>query len=453
MGMFGPTEEEARLAAQLSEEKARANALGEQLGHSRNLLQQSQVELERTKALAHISEVAEDAMRQAEQSGDVQIGAAQTALQVTKERYVHGAEGVLADQLITEQQDALRVKHGPEWDNEIRGRLKLQFERDGTFRRIEGEVDAEAIKTIADTMRTEISAAREEFNASPERQQELRDEAKRQLQESGEADRIRALRDEEARHAFEEAALDELHREIDEEERQREAEFKDTWKKRWRESTDGRYYIESIREKLQRKWKGAASEEVAQEIQDQELQRLLGERAEREKTKLRGEAFYDDHLATFSGSGIDVQKLPQDCSVTIYLGKVEISKSVDRYNSTREDGRRVAANRIIRLTKLDDGRFRVEYDSMHESESPYEVAAALKYGEVIHIGRKVVDKGVVSLDPTIRQDVPLFTDDDTSDPHITPTHLPVANVEVNGLSAVKDLKPARIVQTVYQTKN
>ena len=41
-------------------------------------------------------------------------------------------------------------------------------------------------------------------------------------------------------------------------------------------------------------------------------------------------------------------------------------------------------------------------------------------------------------------------DDDTTDQNITPTHLPVANVEVNGVGAVKGLKEARILKTVYE---
>lgn len=451
MGVFGPTDEELRrVQDDLDEANAKLNVTSAQLDGSRELLAQSQEELQRTRQLANISDLAEKALSDAEQSGEVQISAADTAKEVVKKRYVDGATGVIANQLIDEQGDAMRIKHGPEWDEEIRNRLRVQFERDGTFERIASEVDAAAIKAIADAMRADITRERDGFNASQERQDELHAAARRELDEKGDTDKIRQERDAEAEARWREQALDEVHAEIDAEQAAREEAFKRDWKQKWRESSDGQYHTRTVAEKLKRKWEGAASEDVANEIDDEELKRLLTERAEREKSKLKNEALYDEHLAHFGGSGIEVEALPKDASVTIYLGKLEISKGKDSYGYDREDGQRVAANRVIRLTKLDDGRFRVEYDSMHDSESPYEVAAALRYGEVVHIGRKVVDKGVTSLDTSIRQGVPLFTDDDTTDQNITPTHLPVANVEVNGVSAVKDLKKPRILKTVYE---
>lgn len=451
MGVFGPSEEDLqRVQSELDETKAELAVTSEKLDGSRTLLLQSQTELDRTRQLANISDLAERALSDAEQSGEVQIDAAATAQEVVKKRYVDGATGVIANQLIDEQSDAMRIKHGPEWDEEIRNRLKLQFERDGTFARIADEVDAEAIKAIADSMRADITRERDDFNNSQERQDELHTAARRELDEKGDTAKIHQERDAEAEARWREQALDEVHAEIDAEQAAREEDFKRDWKQKWRESSDGQYHTRTVKEKLQRKWEGAASEDVAREIEDEELERLLKERAEREKSKLENDALFDTHLASFGGSGIEVEALPKDASVTIYLGRIETSKSKDSYGYDREDGQRVAANRVIRLTKLDDGRFRVEYDSMHDSASPYEVAAALRYGEVIHIGRKVVDKGVISLDTSIRQGVPLFTDDDTTDQNITPTHLPVANVEVNGISAVKGLKKPRMLKTVYE---
>jgi len=449
--LFGPTEEDLRVVQdQLDEANAKLSVTAEQLTGSRDLLAQSQGELDRTRKLAKISDIAKQALSDAEQSGEVQIDAAATAQGVVKERYIDGATGVIANQLIDEQGDAIRIKHGPEWDEEIRNRLRVQFERDGTFARIGDEVDAEAIKVIADSMRADITRERDDFNNSQERQDELHAAARHELDEKGDTDKIRQERDAEAEAQWREQALDEVHAEIDAEQAAREEDFKREWKQRWREGSDGQYHARTVKEKLQRKWEGAASEDVAREIEDEELKRLLAERAEREKSKLKNEALFDEHLANFGGSGIEVETLPKDASVTIYLGKIETEVTRDRYNTERENGKRVAANRVIRLTKLDDGRFRVEYDSMHDSASPYEVAAALRYGEVVHIGRKVVDKGQVSLDTSIRQGVPLFTDDDTTDQNITPTHLPVANVEVNGVGAVKGLKEARILKTVYE---
>ena len=254
MGVFGPTEEELRaVQGQLDEANAKLNVTSEQLTGSRNLLAQSQGELQRTRQLANISDLAERALSDAEQSGEVQIDAAATAQGVVKERYIDGATGVIANQLIDEQGDAIRIKHGPEWDEEIRNRLRVQFERDGTFARIGDEVDAEAIKVIADSMRADITRERDDFNNSQERQDELHAAARRELDEKGDTDKIRQERDAEAEAQWREQALDEVHAEIDAEQAAREEDFKREWKRQWREGSDGQYHARTVKEKLQRK--------------------------------------------------------------------------------------------------------------------------------------------------------------------------------------------------------
>ncbi len=452
MGIFGETPEERKLSDQLAETEAELAITRGEANSARESMAQLDGILTRERSLRDISEVAERALAQAETSGDVQISAAQTAEGVVKERYIGGATAVIADKLITEQGDAIKIKRGPHWDEQIKDRLTQQYTDDGTFDRIHGEVDARDIKAFADEMRASAEQERVAYNESDDRRNELHENARKELEDSGDIESIRAQKDKEAEDAWRETALDEVYREIDEQEAAREQDFKDKWKSDWRESRDGQDHRSLIARKLERDWKGRASEEVGEEIKDEELKKLLTERAVAEKKDLEAEAFYREHLKAFEHSGVDVTKLPTNSILTIYLGSLEKSTKKDSYGNNREDGVRVAAQRILKLTKLDDGRFRVEYDSMNESASPQEAEAALRYGEIIHIGRRVTDKDVVNLEPTLRQGVPLFTDDDTTDQRITPTHLKVCNIEVDGASAVVDIKKPRILKTTLSSQ-
>ena len=158
MGIFGPSPEEQSLRIQLDEAHSKNEVIERRLSGTRDLLAVSQEELARAKTVNQLTEVAERALRAAENSGAVQISAAQTAEDIVKARYITHAEAFIANTIIGDHTDAICMRRGPDWDDEITKRLTEQYTRDGTFERIQNEVDAAAIKEIADCIRGEYIA-------------------------------------------------------------------------------------------------------------------------------------------------------------------------------------------------------------------------------------------------------------------------------------------------------
>ncbi|NCU29958.1 hypothetical protein EOM60_05135 [Candidatus Saccharibacteria bacterium] len=448
MGIFGPSPEEQSLRIQLDEANSKNEVIGRQLSGTRDLLAVSQEELARAKIVNQLTEVAERALRAAENSGAVQISAAQTAEDIVKARYITHAEAFIANTIIGDHTDAICMRRGPDWDDEITKRLTEQYTRDGTFERIQNEVDAAAIKEIADCIRGEYIAEQEEINRTPEKQAQLRAE----LEASGKIDEIREAILADLEKEWREEASSAIFKKIEAELAAGEEAYKEDWEEKWRGSYEGRQHVEKTMYRLKKEWAAASTEEVARKIEDEELLRLLAERAEREKRELNEEAFYGEYLSDFGGEGIDVRKIPPGSDLTIYLGYIEDAMSRDRYGGKVKDGLRVAVQRLVRLTKLDGEKFRIEGDSLKDSASPYERSASLKYGDVVYIGRKVTDNGSAKLEPSLREGVPLFLDDAKEDQSLVPTYLPVANVEMNGISAIKDLKEPRIIKCISDDK-
>lgn len=445
MGMFGETPEERELKDQLDEKEAELATVQEGLDSTRKLLVQQANELNRERTKGIITEVAERALADAEKSGDVQIGAADTAQAVVKARYIGQAEAVIADKIIDGQADAIRMKRGPEWDKEVEERLREQYERDGTLDAIERETDAIDIGVIAQRIKDETAAERKAFNESEDRQRELHDNARAKLEADGELQRIRDEKDEEAESIWHQKALDEAVDEIDTEVTAGERDYKDRVKREWRESHDGQQHIDYRRRMLERDWEKTAIEEIAKKIDDEELTALLASKAERAKEQLRKEEFYANYLESFTHTGVDMTTIPEDTQVTVELGTVVDKMKSDGYGGQSKTGRKtVNAERTLRLTSLGGGKYRLESDSLHGSKNVYEKQSAIPVGQTIHLGRKthetVNGNKATSLDESLRHDVTLFYDDDRSDPNITSSHLPVANVRLNGMSALKNLE-------------
>ena len=112
--------------------------------------------LRREQRVGRITDIAEKALSDAENSGKVEIDAGLTAEKVV-EALVGQAEAVNADEIIREHQDALILEKGPDWDEEIRARFMEQFRRDGTFDRAKRDVLADKAKLIADELKTEVT--------------------------------------------------------------------------------------------------------------------------------------------------------------------------------------------------------------------------------------------------------------------------------------------------------
>jgi hypothetical protein len=414
---------------------------------ARSNAQQLEKERDDARIIGRITDVAEHALKQAEKSGEVQISAAQTAEEVVKARYVDHATAQHADEMITEHADAIRMEKGPGWDGEIRDHLDEKFSSDGTYDRVKRDTEADAIRTVAETLREEIRQKEKDRLASPEEQERLRIKAQKLMEESGDASRIREAAQKEA----EQIALEEAQRDIEQEEEARKPEYVTGFKSDWREGNQGQRYAQSVRSRLESKWNGKAIEELEEEIQDEEFKRLREERVKRETEALKQEKFYAEQLAEFSKGGIETTKIPEGSSLTIYLGEIEsfdTRKQNERGNWHNTQGRRVAAKRILKVTALNDGRFAVDHDSLEQSDSVYEQAAAIEHGMIIHLGRREIDKSngdeSPRLNEVLREGIVLYYDDDKTDENITDTRLPIANIEINGTSALVDIEEARL---------
>lgn len=414
---------------------------------ARSNAQQLEKERDDARTIGRITDVAEHALKQAEKSGEVQISAAQTAEEVVKARYVDHATAQHADEMITEHADAIRMEKGPGWDGEIRDHLDGKFSSDGTYDRVKRDTEADAIRAVAETLREEIRQKEKNRLASPEEQERLRVEAQKLMEESGDAFRIREATQKEA----EQTALEEVQRDIEQEEEARKPEYVTSFKSDWREANEGKRYTTSVRKRLEKKWNEAAIEELEDEIDDEEFKRLRNERVKRETEALEKEKFFAEQLAEFTKSGIETMDIPQGASVTLYLGETEtyeVRKTDERGYGYMAEAKRLLAKRIIKLTALNDGRFAVDHDSLEQSGSVYEQAAAIPHGMVIHIGRREIIKSngdeTPRLDEMVRQGVVLHYDDDKSDDNIIDTRLPIANIEINGTGAITNLEETKL---------
>jgi hypothetical protein len=175
----------------------------------------------------------------------------------------------------------------------------------------------------------------------------------------------------------------------------------------------------------------AAKREVAamtpqlarEKLNDDALQAALAARIEQERAATEIENRARELAQSFQRGGIRVEEIPADASVVLWLGRIEIIDSTETYtdshHNTRNRPKKIDAFRVARrltLTALDDHRFVVDGDSLHDSRSPPDRKAALPIGAVISVGRRLEDKTAeppVRLDGRLVSGVELYYDDDT----------------------------------------
>jgi hypothetical protein len=175
----------------------------------------------------------------------------------------------------------------------------------------------------------------------------------------------------------------------------------------------------------------AAKREVAamtpqlarEKLNDDALQAALAARIEQERAATEIENRARELAQSFQRGGIRVEEIPADASVVLWLGRIEIIDSTETYtdshHNTRNRPKKIDAFRVARrltLTALDDHRFVVDGDSLHDSRSPHDRKAALPIGAVISVGRRLEDKTAeppVRLDGRLVSGVELYYDDDT----------------------------------------
>ncbi len=351
----------------------------------------------------------------------------------------------LSDQMVRNQYDRFAVRFRTEQGAKIKGQLTELFEADGTFDRIQEQAEQDVCAEIQAGILADKKAEATEELSTDEQIQAYKDEILEGIKGSDEIARFREETAEQLQSNWRTEVVAEVNAEVKSEEAAKETEFKKQYRQELLQSRGTLHQREQVRAILEREWREATTEQVAAAVKDEELTDLLKTRADQERDKLAKEVRAHELLQGFNNYGINLQTMPKDTRLAIYLGeyrKVTANLPDDR-GYTREqvvDG--VVCARLIDLVSVGDGNFVVDADSLHGSPSVYERKNAIPVGTVIIPGRKVQIKKEHKIQPFLASDVPMFYDDDSTTADIVDTGLPVANVKVDGVWA----RPTKAVQ-------
>lgn len=359
-------------------------------------------------------------------------------VEAEKPRIVSETSARLIEEKYDEFAADYRVKEGP---GVVAGLRKL-FESDGTNDRLREKAERDTRAALQTELLTELEEKAKEELSTPENEARLREEARQELLASPEAAEMRAKIRRAKEIKWQEEAHQEVIAEIEEEEDKRGSEFKETYKKRLRESWDMKERRTRVREQKESEWSKKTLDEVTKEIGDEELKALLSTKAEKAKEKLQKELRAQELLQDFEGLGIDMASIDPNTRVVIYLGEVTKKSKKESYydDFSRLRERTVVTSQVncrrkLSLLSLGEGRYIVDEDTLQDSKSVYERENTIPHGRVISIGRKLEENGKERLEMRLAADAPLYFDDDTTNPEFINAILPVANVTVAGVSA------------------
>jgi hypothetical protein len=330
----------------------------------------------------------------------------------------------------------LKERDGPA----LRTQLHERFGRDGTYDAAEQRVRADFDKEV----RNELIAEKEqEVRAeldTPEGKAAYKEGILPEVLESDEMDRVRRVIREELERGWRGEAVEEAKELIHAQEEARQGDFMARERETYLGSWEGRELRERIRGGLEREWRDKSREEIAEALQDEELQRLLNERAERAKQELEKKNRAEKLLADFEGAGLDVTTISTGSRLVVYLGSYGTKdiREEARYGGYETKPKlTVTCLRKLELVARGEGKFKLLTDSLHDSDNPWVKESALDTGTVLTIGDFVSEDGTVSMHHTITADAPFCYDTDSSDPEFTATPVRVANIAVDGVSARK----------------
>ncbi len=317
------------------------------------------------------------------------------------------------------------------------------FGADGTFDEIRERAEHDVrVEIQAEVMESERISATASIDTK-ENREKFKAEIAEEVQSSEELSDFREKKRRELEEGWRGEATESAKAEISEEEAERKDKFIAEYRETFKTSAEGDKARDSARKKYEKKWKDASVEQIATELEDQELLSILHTRAQQEKAILEREIISKKLTEVFEGPGLDSSKLEASQELIIYLGTTEVTtvkqEREDRWgNKEKYDVEKLALNckRKLTLTARGEGKFVVDGDSLLDATSPYDRSFALHRGTVIVPGRKLSENGDGYLDPHLAADVPMYYDDDISTPEtITDCLLPVANISVNGIHA------------------
>lgn len=444
---FG-SEERERLQAQVQDLTAaltterRTNALQQDtLEANRQTIDDQRSQIRRLEAATRVNSAALRALQEAEDSNETVISAEELAIDILTKRYIAEATGVQTDKLLTEREREFRSSINGQRIDAIRAELDETFLKDGTYDKLRKKVELD----IRDELSADLVAAKEaEIRAEladPDTHDRMVAEQRAKLEQSGEFDRLRETAQSAAHATWREEAISKAKEAIAADIGVSKDAFVAQFVKTWRESEEGRRTERAAKESAQKKWREATALEVAQELRDTAVLELLSEKNERTQAELARERFYEESLADFFRGGIDVQSIGKGTTVVLRLGEIKNVAETNGYGTkTGKMFKNVDCKREITLTAIGEGRFMVNGDTLQDSDNMYEQDAAIPVGEVIHIGRKKMDRKIVTLDEFIAEQVPLFYDDDTTNDNIIDAKLEVVDIGLDGKFAQQGIK-------------
>lgn len=358
----------------------------------------------------------------------------------------------LAERLKNDEYDRLAAEFRQTEGPGILESLRTLFAEDGTFDAIREKAEADVRAQLQDEVLTKLRNATDRELSTPEEEARVKSQLREQLADSGEIQQYRTR----VRSANEDAWMaqvnDQVIAEVDAEEAAREEEFKRDYADRVRESDAIQKRRHKVRSKLEQEWADATEQDVSAAIDDEELQDLLRQRAAQIKEAARREEQAKALNEEFTASGIDVSKIPVDARLIIFLGEDAVfnleSKVQDRYGDWKKTvvaTPGIQCMRKLTLTAIGEGKFIVDGDSLLEVDDVYAANDALHRGTIITVGRRVKDGSNHRLEQKLTANVPLYYCLDTETGTLVDSLLPVANVEIDGVSA-RDIKHIEMVE-------
>ena len=429
--MFGSAK--AELRQQVTDLELQVGDLERQVRDAQYNMAQSQ---EAVRQAGHVAVTIEGLMAQ----GNISAAAGSIAMQECLDDEKARLMAEEAERLKSEHADRWRTQYRAEHGAEVTAEVNDQLMTTGVYETIEAGVTAAIKADIHQAALDKLEAdARTELD-TPEAREEFTTQVADELEASGEAERIRQAVRAELEQVWRPAAIEDVKAQVTAEVATEEDDFKDGVKQTWRHSYQGEQFIAGVRRRLQAEWQNAGTEEIQLAVEDKELIDLVEAILAKEKERLRREMKAKELLTAFEGRGLAVNELEPDTRLNIYLGtligseKVQIEQT-GRYGTSEDTKVVMRYGRMLSLVALGDGKFTVNFDSLSDSKSQYEQAAAIHQGTVVVIGRRRVENGTEELTPYVSAGVDLHYDTDTTDPAITSGLLPVLNVEVDGLPA------------------
>jgi hypothetical protein len=380
----------------------------------------------------------------------------------------------------------------------IRERLMEGFREDGTMARLTREARQQVEEELRPGVLQELVTAAEEEFADPVKREEVRDALRQDLEASDEIARLREdrrfdieaeERDKVRRHledevvadvdtdesraaiaagvreelldsdelrAFREGLLrqrrsdlrepvaDELRADIARQVAGEEPSIRARIRRELEESDDIAEYRRTTTVRLEREVSAMTDEEVREAVNDQELERLLRDRADAMKEELRREKVARELNEAFTrGDGIDVMAIEKGTAVEIYLGETEdigpytfVEPNPNGTDDQKVEKQTTFYARKLTLACVGNGKFVVNGDSFFSANvGRHERNAGILSGTIIAIGRQEKNGQESSLAPALFADVPLWYDVDTTDDKIKSALYPVLDVVISGVSA------------------